>query len=73
MRNFIPKKKACSRCKKVKPRERFTLRKGTTWLDSVCKDCKKIAARKWQKDNIEKFRAYQRAYMKKKYHDNKLK
>ena len=52
------KKKACKRCKKVKPLDKyFKAAKAFDGKAGRCKDCTVILRREWSKNNPEKYKA----------------
>ena len=64
--------KRCPDCKKVKTPGEFGFRvqSGRTYLRSICRICVMRRTKNWQKQNRDKFCAYQRVYAREKYWAN---
>lgn len=57
--------KQCKTCGETKPKSEFYKNKSRKdGLQSQCKSCKKLIARKWAKANPQKVKASQQAYIK---------
>jgi len=61
----------CKDCGSVKPDEEFSIRdKIRGYRNSYCKGCMVNRTKSWQKDNREKYNAYQREWHRGKAADN---
>lgn len=70
------KLKKCSTCKKMLSEDSFSARpnynKNSTakYLKSICRACAVLLSFEWKKQNIEKYRKYQREYAREKRKKN---